>query len=296
MRILRLAVLLALAAPVAGAVETAAFLGVAPDARALAMGGAGTALSEGASALYWNPAGLGTLDRKDAALSHAELAQSARLDWAAFAAPTAFGTLAAGGTYLSQDALEGRDAQGHPTANFTASDAAVSLGWGRRTEPVDIGAAVKFVQSHIGSAQAETAAFDAGARKTLGAVTLGAALRDAGPGLKYDSQRNDLPLRVAFGAGYAFPGGHAVAAEVVNGPRGAGTDVGLGGEYRAARGVLLRAGYATQSSISGGTGFDAAAGLTLGVGLRLERWSLDYAAAPMGELGSTHRFTLGARW
>ena len=59
MRTLRLAVLLALAAPAAGAVETAAFLGVAPDARSLAMGGAGTALSKGANALYWNPAGLG---------------------------------------------------------------------------------------------------------------------------------------------------------------------------------------------------------------------------------------------
>lgn len=37
-------------------------------------------------------------------------------------------------------------------------------------------------------------------------------------------------------------------------------------------------------------------GLTLGVGFRDERWGLDYAVVPMGELGSTHRFTLGARW
>ncbi len=34
-----------------------------------------------------------------------------------------------------------------------------------------------------------------------GRVVLGAALRNIGPGLKYDRQRNDLPLRAAFGAG-----------------------------------------------------------------------------------------------
>jgi hypothetical protein len=32
------------------------------------------------------------------------------------------------------------------------------------------------------------------------------------------------------------------------------------------------------------------------VGLSRGGWTLDYAAVPMGELGSTHRFTLSWRW
>ena len=114
--------------------------------------------------------------------------------------------------------------------------------------------------------------------------------------MKFDSETDDLPLRIALGGAYKFEGGHSAGVEIVNSPRGAGNDVGFGGEYRAIKEIYLRAGYTTQSAITGGTGFDAARGLTLGVGFRSSRWTIDYAAVPMGELGSTHRFTLGARW
>ncbi|MFI5363620.1 MAG: PorV/PorQ family protein [Elusimicrobiota bacterium] len=296
MRALRLAISLALLAQAAGAVETASFLNIGVGARYLGMGGAGTALADDASALYWNPAGLSAVDKREATASHAELTQTVRHDFLGYAQPTQLGTFAAGATYLSQSALEGRDAQGHPTGGFQASDAALSLGYGRKTDLADLGATVKYIQSHIGSAQAETVALDLGARKALGPVVLGAALRNAGPGMKYDTQRNDLPLRLAFGAAYKFSGGHALTGEWINGPRGAGNDAGFGGEYQAIKGVFLRAGYTTQTAVTGGTGFDAARGLTLGVGLGFGAWRLDYAAVPMGELGSTHRFTLGARF
>jgi hypothetical protein len=296
MRHLLLAALLAWAGASARAAETAAFLNIGAGARYLGMGGAGAALADDANALYWNPAGLASLDKREATASHAELSQTVRHDFLAYAQPTSFGTFAGGVTYLSQSALEGRDALGHPTGGFQASDAALSLAFARKTDLADLGGTLKYVQSHIGSAQAETVAFDLGARKALGAWTLGAALRNAGPGMKYDVQRNDLPLRLAFGAAYRLAGGHALTAEWTNGPRGTGNDFGFGGELRARKGVRLRAGYTTQSAITGGSGFDAARGLTLGVGLDGARWRLDYAAVPMGELGSTHRFTVAWRW
>ncbi len=45
----------------------------------------------------------------------------------------------------------------------------------------------------------------------------------------------------------------------------------------------------------GGSGFDAARGLTLGVGVRRGAFGLDYAAQAAGELGNVHRFTLSWR-
>jgi hypothetical protein len=292
--LLLLAAALALAAP-AGASETAAFLNLGVGARYLAMGGAGTALSDDANALYWNAAGLSGAKR-EFTVSDMELQQGTRLDFAAYAQPTKYGTFAVGGAYLSQSAIEGRDLNGHPVAGFTASDADAALAYGLGTELADFGGAVKLVQSHIGSAQATTVAADFGAQRRFGNVVLGAALRNVGPGMKFDSETNDLPTRLAFAAAYKFEKGHALTAEVTGAPRVGGSDVAFGGEFKALPNVFLRAGYTTQTAITGGTSFDAVRGLTLGVGFRADRWTIDYAAVPMGELGSTHRFTLGARW
>ena len=285
----------ALAAP-ARAVETAAFLNLGVGARYLAMGGAGTAISDDANSLYWNPAGLAAAQR-EFSVSDMELQQSTRLDFAALALPTAkLGTFAVGGAYLSQGTIDGRDLNGKPTGGFSASDANVTIAHAYRTNLVDVGGGVKFVQSHIGAAQATTFALDLGMRKQWEHVVLAATLRNLGPGMKYVSETDDLPMRLGLGAAYKFEHGHALTVELINAPRAGGTDVGFGGEFQAMKNVFVRGGYTTQTAITGGSGFDAARGLTLGVGFHANVWTIDYAAVPMGELGSTHRFTLSARW
>ena len=296
MRSLRLAILLVLASQASWAAETASFLDIGVGARALGMGGANTALADDANSLYWNPAGLAKLEKREFTASHAEMFESTRLDFLAYAHPTSQGTFAAGLTYLSQGKIDGRDSSGRQTAGYDASDAAVSLGYARKLEVADVGATFKYLRSHIGSTEAQGAAVDVGAKRAFDRVSVGAALRNIGPGLKFQDQRNDLPLRLTLGAAYKFAGGHAAAVELVNGPRGAGTDASFGGEFQAVKNLYMRAGYTTQTAITGGTGFDVARGLTLGLGFRNEKWSLDYAVLPSGELGRSHRFSLGARF
>ncbi|MBI2788188.1 MAG: PorV/PorQ family protein [Elusimicrobia bacterium] len=290
------ALMLAFAAQASRAAETASFLDIGVGGRALGMGGAYTALADDANALYWNPSGLSKLEKREVTASHAEMFESTRLDFLAYAHPTSQGTFAAGLTYLSQGKIDGRDSLGRRTAGYDASDAAVSLGYARKLEIADLGATFKYLRSHIAGTEAQGAAVDIGAKRAFDRVSVGAALRNLGPGLKYQDQRNDLPLRLAVGSAYRFAGGHAAAAELVNGPRGAGTDVSFGGEYQAVKNLHLRAGYTTQTAVAGGSGFDAARGLTMGLGFRNEKWSLDYAVLPSGELGSSHRFSLGSRW
>lgn len=282
------------------AAETAAFLDVGAGARALGMGGAYTALADDSDAVYWNPAGLARVEKRQASISHAELGASTRHDFLAYAHPLGRATFAGAFTYLSHGSIGGRDALGRPTGAYDASDAAAAFAAGAKTEIVDVGASVKYVRSHIASSEAQGMALDAGVRKEFaaegGKVLVGAALRNIGPGLKYADQRNDLPLRAAFGAAYRFEKGHSLAVEFQNGPRGAGSEGGAGGEYKAMEGVFLRLGYTSKSAAAAGSGsgFDAARGLTLGLGLRKDGFGLDYAAQAAGELGSTHRFTLSA--
>lgn len=280
--------------------ETASYLDIGVGAKALAMGGAYTALSDDSHSVYWNPAGLARLEAREAAASHAELANSTRHDYIAYAHPTRHAVFAAAFTYLSQSRLDGRDTVGRQTGAYDASDAAAALAIGRKFEMVDAGVSVKYLRSHIASAEAQGLAVDAGLKRELPVssckAVLGAALRNLGPGLKYADQRNDLPLRLALGAAYLFTRGHALAVELQNGPRGAGTEGGIGGEYKAHEGVFLRLGYTSKGSATSGSGFDAARGLTLGIGLSRGRVRLDYAAQAAGELGNVHRFTLGTRF
>ena len=252
MRTASLAALFVLASQTSWAAETASFLDIGVGARGLGMGGAYTALADDASSLDWNPAGLSKLDKREFTASHAEMFESTRLDFLAYAHPTSQGTFAAGLTYLSQGKIDGRDNLGRQTAGYDASDAALSLGYARKLEIVDLGAAFKYLRSHIGSTEAQGVAVDVGAKRAFDHVSVGAALRNLGSGLKFQDQRNDLPLRVAVGAAYKFAGGHAAAAELVNGPRGAGTDASFGGEYQAVKNFYLRTGYTTQTAITGG--------------------------------------------
>ncbi|MCM2304598.1 MAG: PorV/PorQ family protein [Elusimicrobia bacterium] len=292
----QLAALLVLSTQAAWAAETASFLNIGVGARGLGMGGAYTALADDANAIYWNPAGLAKLDKREFTASHAEMFESTRLDFLAYAHPTAQGTFAAAATYLSQGKIDGRDSLGRQTAGFDASDAAISAGYARKLEIAEVGATFKYIRSHIGSTEAQAIAADVGAKRELGRIVLGAAMRNLGPGLKFQDQRNDLPLRLALGSAYKFDGGHIAAAELINGPRGAGTDAAFGGEYQAVKNFYLRAGYTTQTAIAGGSGFDAARGLTMGLGFRNGKWNLDYAVLPSGELGRSHRFSMGTRF
>jgi hypothetical protein len=275
-------------------------LDIGAGARALGMGGAATALADDAEAVYWNSAGLARLEKKHVALSHAELGAGNRHNFLAYAHPTSKATFAGAFTYLGYGSIDGRNALGQKTGNYEASDAAAHFAVGVKTEFADLGASVKYIRSHIASQEAQGVAVDAGARRELaagaGKAVFGAAVRNIGPGLKYGDQRNDLPLRAALGAAYKFAKGHSVAAEFQNGPRGAGSEGGAGGELQAMEGVLLRLGWTSKSAAANGAGFDAARGLTLGLGLRRGGVSLDYAAQAAGELGSTHRFTLSGRF
>jgi hypothetical protein len=236
------------------------------------------------------------MERTELLVDDAELPQSTRLNDLFIAKPTTYGTFAFGATYLSQGSIDGRDAQGVPTGSFGASDGDGALGYALKTDLIDFGASVKYIRSHIGSVEAQTFAVDLGAKRAFGPLSVAAGIRNAGPGMKFEDETDDLPLRLAVGAAYSFDDRAALTAELTDGPRGGGSAGGGGAEVQVLKGVFFRVGYASQSAVTGGSGFDAVSGLTFGFGLKEPRWSFDYAAAPMGELGSTQRFSAAIRF
>jgi len=282
--------------------EGASFLKIGVGARGVGVGAAQTALTDDASAIYWNPAGLAGLGKTEIAAHHAELFADTRYDYLALARPTRFGTVGAGFGYLSQGSLEGRDENRQQTGSFTASDSVFGLALGRPiSRSVSAGLSLKGIQSKIAGESAITAALDAGVmwKSHDAPVTLGAALQNLGPGLKFINERSELPLTFAFGAAFHSRLGLTLAADARFRPYGRSQEYGVGTEYAALGALTFRAGWVgqrAQGSAPSSTRAYIPEGFAAGIGLRVSTMSLDYSIVPFGELGNAQRISLMSRF
>ncbi len=173
------------------------FLEIGVGARAQALGGAFTALAEGATALYWNPAGIASADGLVLAFSHTELFDNLDIthDYAAAALPFAGGVV--GISYInlqSGDILrtdERFPAGGNPSfgQNFEWTGTAVGAHYARRlTDRLQVGFSFKVVNEGLDNADANWWGVDVGTIFNTGlyGITLGAALTNIGPSARFE--------------------------------------------------------------------------------------------------------------
>lgn len=173
------------------------FLEIGVGARARAMGDAFTGLSSGAIATYWNPAGLGTVERFTAAFTYSALYDDLDIthNFGAVAIPI-FG----GGFALSYIRLDSGDIPRTDEANpgggnvqtgntFTWSSQAVGVHYGRRlTDRLQIGFTGRVITEGINEASVGWWGVDVGTIFNTGlfGITLGAALANIGPQARFD--------------------------------------------------------------------------------------------------------------
>ncbi|MBI3563681.1 MAG: hypothetical protein HY079_00635, partial [Elusimicrobia bacterium] len=121
-------------------------------------------------------------------------------------------------------------------------------------------------------------------------LTLGAAGQNLGGKIRFQGSGEALPVTGRAGAAWTFAAfGHrnAATADAVK----EGSDrvrAAVGVETVAGGSLALRLGYTTR--------VDAGVGISAGVGWRGEAWGVDYAIAPYGDLGLTHRVSVAFRW
>lgn len=302
MKRLLAALLILASASAASAQESAAFLKTGVGARPLGMGGAFTAIADDINALTWNPGGLGTLKARELGFMHSDMAGQSRYEFLGFAQPLKVGTLGMAGRYLTEGTLDGRDENGKPSGGFSAVDEAVDLAYGARLSPnLGAGGAVRYVRSSIADASAATYAVDFGGIYTAqrtgpGVPTIGVAVQNVGPGLQFLDQRSPLPLTVALGLGYRLPAGLTLATDFKRRPNEQSSEIDLGTEYRLLPAFALRAGYGATAGPQRATGAVNVRGLTGGFGIKALGYSVDYSITPFGDIGYTHRLSLGVRF
>ena len=273
--------------------ESFDFLLFDPSARAIALGGAYTALATDSNALFYNPAGLARMKSHEASFMHNQYVEGLTQEHLAFAARQGWGLdlnfLNFGG--IPRTRLDAPDG-GIGTVGMT--DLAFGGGYGHAfNDWFSAGAGLKFLREKIDNTTAGGFAADLGALASvpsLPGLSFGASLLNAGPGVRFQSRKENLPLLARAGAAYAFPMAKTdnMAALDLTKARTDKLRLGFGVETVIDKLLALRFGFTTRN--------DAGIGITGGVGFIWKALGVDYAFVPFGDLGVAHRLSLTFRW
>jgi hypothetical protein len=304
------------------------FLSIGIDPRALGMGGAYAALATGASAAYWNPAGLAEIRSQEATFMHAEQFDGiVGYDYLGYGRPGrentgwGFGIIRLGVDDIPVTTLESSgpiSADNRVIVDHMTSDTEMAFfaGYGRAHSSVfSYGAAAKLIGKWVAGSSAYGIGFDAGVRyRPLNRLVFGAMLRDVvTTALIWDTGQKELIApTMKIGAAYQMDIPALIArltlaadldlrftdrGEADQFQLGAVTaDSRLGVEYFinvSGTGVALRGGV-EPSREPDEEGFFG--NYTFGAGLLFRSFHVDYAFLAHPELGDTHRVSLSVLW
>ncbi len=288
----------------------ASFLRVDPSPRTQAMGNSSSVLSFGAQSLGANPANLGAVKYKyEMFTSFANLAQDEQYAHAAFAVNRSVSRrnriegLGFSVTQLTVANAEGRDRSGARTNSFGSADRAITLSASSLLgERLRAGATGKLIQSELaGYRSAATFAGDFGLSYDLSSAktpfSLGLALRNAGPGLRYINQSDPLPSSLNAGLGLGV-GRATLIAETIQLLNDHQTHFSSGMEFGFGP-LSLRAGLSTLAARSSAkSASPLVENISYGVGLKLANLKFDYALGGRagGQGGTVHRVALTLTW
>lgn len=275
------------------------------DARGMAMGGAYSALTNDAYAMYWNPAGLALVPRASLGAMHTEYLAGIRYQYLSYAQRVNETSVLAGSLrYLDGGSIVNTDVNGNRIGDFRPRNYVYEMGWGQSIgdltdaeRDITMGVTARYIHTDL-IAHAGGWAGDIGMQAhytdTFMPFNLSAVAQNIGRGQKFQTVRDTLPFRGKLGASITPRPFLSLAIEGVL-PVSAAPYMALGGEltietsHRAK--AFLRAGFNSRSVFAG---LEGVRGVTAGFGVKLADLAVDYAFMPMGILGNTHR--IGLTW
>jgi hypothetical protein len=277
----------------------AQFLELGVSARAIGMGEAFLSISDDASAVYYNPAGLSQLMERQAMFTHVSYPAEISYDFVALVYPTpgfggvwgvGFSMLNAG----DMDYLGDYEVGLNPTQTFTAKDYALSVSYSRSlTDRFSVGVTMKIIDELYDTERAIGWAADVGTLYDTGfkGFKIGMMISNFGPDLKFIEQSYPLPMNFRFGGvvDVIRRGDHsAVFAVEGSHPNDNMEKFNAGVEYWYKDLFALRLGNHLEYDEGG---ISAGGGLKFGVSQAT--MSVDYGYHDMGHLDNTHRFSVG---
>lgn len=290
------------------------FLRIGVGARAEGMGETFVAVANDPSAIYWNPAGLASLQRRTVAASYVDWPADIQYNHLTLVIPSRRlgGSVGLQLGVLSTRIQETTEIEPFGTGReFSYSDLVTGVAFARRwTDKLLVGAGAKFVHedqgSQVGGATTNAALFDVGSifYLGLGSVRIAMSLTNFGSELRPSGQfvspysgevrqydGFDPPMTFRYGVAFEpleNSSQRITTAIEMNQPADNQQQFKAGVEWAYRRTVALRTGYnfnADVMRLSAGAGFY--------VNFASLQGTLDYAYTEAGILGGINRLSLG---
>jgi hypothetical protein len=309
--------LVALAASTAAAsTASVIWLTITPGARANGMGEAFTAISDDATASYWNPAGLAFInpENREITLQHSkwlpQLADDLYFEYLGYADYIdGWGGVGGNITFMSMgeqdETVEGSP---DPIGTFYTYGVAATGAMGTEVAPgASVGIGLRFIYDHLyysDAGKGTSFAADLGVlyqlpmedmgAGDLGEAAIGASISNLGPNMSYGGESDNNPLPRTLRVGMAYQPFDTrmtqltVAADysklLTYVEDGLGTEFnenkwGVGAEYWYYDLLGLRAGYSHDTE-----GGSTIAGMTFGAGVKYGGFQFDMAFIPVDDL------------
>jgi hypothetical protein len=281
--------------------SNAEFLRIPAGARPAAMGGAFSALANDANASFWNPAGLSKVQGSQLSLMHLAWFQSLNYEYLAYAMGMGNGNGIGGNMiyFWTPDFNSSQDDEGftHDPQAGRMNDMALSLSYGHNFDYIEalrgvtrVGATCKLISRTLMDQSQYAACADLGIMtEAANGFTIAVSALNMGSSIKEDMS----PLTFKLGAALELPLSgqeHQLNLAVdlskpidLANKNDKRFEAGMGLEYIALKTVSIRLGSQTGQDL---------ASITAGVGFKYDILQVDYAFAPYGLLGYTHRFAI----
>lgn len=297
------------AAPAARAAMQAgaAVLRLPVSADVAAMGGAYTGVDGGISSLGVNPAGVAAATAPELETSFHSGILADQYGFLGYAQPLKYGVPFLGLSYYNAGTVGLNFSSGQQSTVVAEQDEIAMLGWAMPLgDGVTAGVMAKAFRLNLAQQAGATGfAGDAGVQwaTPIEGLRLGAAVQNAGTGVKFESATDPLPMTERAGAAYeaAWRPGNGASYYTALRLTGAVDEVKTVGEaaYPAVGTELaVDIGKSGRIAVRAGWSFDtqAATSLSYGLGLSEGRFTLSYAQAGAGELGTVEYGSFGIRF